>query len=93
MSETVQLALIAAIPPTIASLVGLWISWLNRRETKRLITKTDEIHVLANDNLSKQTDALAVANQKIQDLKQDVGQLVSVLRPAPSIVTDGSRAE
>jgi hypothetical protein len=51
MSETVQLALIAAIAPTLAVLAGLWMAWLNlKKDAAATATKTAEkLDVIATD--------------------------------------------
>ncbi len=76
-------AVIYAVGPTVAALVGAVISWGNRRRAEEvkeqnsiaiqqnnaIITKTDEIHELANSNLTAIQAELIQANQKIARLE------------------------
>jgi hypothetical protein len=66
MTETVQIALIATIAPTIAAIAGIVISWLNSRRNSR---KIDEVILSTNgmkDELIKTTDLAAQARGHLQ---------------------------
>jgi len=90
LSETVQIALVATIAPTVAALAGVFISLGNRRKAEEtrvavtataakadtIIEKAAEIHTLTNSNLSKVTAALEVANEKIQGLEKLMASMV-----------------
>lgn len=90
----IAVALFGAIPPTLMAYAAL-------RQGKRvgaqtvavaattdhLVTKTAEIHVLTNDNLSRITARLEVANAKIAGLERLVSLLIDKNRG--SQVTDG----
>lgn len=77
MTDTVQIvvAAFAAIPPTLVALAGLRQGRSNHQQGAELATKTDEIHVLTNANLTKVTADLALANQRIADLEQLVSAM------------------
>jgi len=57
MTESVQAALIVAIPPTLAAVIA-WIGLL--RQGKQQITRLDQIHVVMNSRL---TEALMKIDQ------------------------------
>lgn len=58
---TVALAMLVAVPPTIAAVATLFVAM---RQEK----KTDEIHVLVNSNLTAVKADLAIANERIESL-------------------------
>lgn len=72
-------ALIAAGPPTVLA----WLAWKQSQENSKksdaITGKVNEVHSLANSNLSAQTAALAEANTKIAILEKSVGALVERL--------------
>jgi hypothetical protein len=70
MSDPVQLALVTSIAPTLAALAAMIIGIRNSRKADSIITKADEIHTLTNSNLTKVTNALAVAQEKIDGLQK-----------------------
>lgn len=75
--------IIAAIPSTIAALAAAFVALASLIKSKengrvadataqkadKLIEKTTEIHTLANGNLSKMAESLAVAMKEIEGLK------------------------
>lgn len=79
LTDAAQLALIAAIAPTLAALAALIMGIVNSRKSDRnsdkadavndkantLIEKTAEIHTLTNSNLTEVRSELREANQKI----------------------------
>lgn len=65
MTEAVQLAIIACVPPTIVALAGLLVSISNRKkvtETKQLVVEVD----------SKATDIKKIANGANTELKNEL---------------------
>jgi len=60
---SVALAVLVALPPTIAATGALIVAM---RQEK----KTDEIHVMVNSNLTSVKADLAMANQRIEDLSK-----------------------
>jgi len=83
MSETAQLALIAAIIPTIAAIAAAVLSVMtllksneNGTKSDAIIQKSDVIHTLTNSRLTEVTAQLAVANEKIEGLQKLVSQMM-----------------
>ncbi len=83
MSETVQLALIATIAPTLASLVAVYVSIQGNKAAKKASEKIDiigdkttEIHTSTNGTLASMTKALEVSHTEIAGLKDMVASLV-----------------
>lgn len=72
MNDTVQIALITSIAPTLAAVVAAVIGWLNHLQGK-------EIHWLVNSNMSKVQADLAQANLKIEELERVIGALANKL--------------
>lgn len=70
MSDTVLLAAIAAIAPTIAAIAAVFIGVRNSRKSDVIIEKAAEIHTLTNSSLSKVQSSLEVANEKILGLEK-----------------------
>jgi|GEM_PF-2127775 len=64
MTDVIVVALIAAVPATVAAAVGV----SNSR-------KANQIHVLVNSNMTALKSDLAIANSKIEDLEQLVGKM------------------
>ncbi len=67
MSDLVTVALIAAVPPTIAALCSLVINLKNRKEIRVLHEQNHEMHILMNsrlDELLKQSGHTAFAEGK-----------------------------
>ncbi len=69
MSESMVVAFIAAIPPTLMALASLLKSQENGR-------KSDQIHVLVNSNLTNVKQELADANKRIVQLQKTVEALL-----------------
>ena len=63
MLETVILALITAIPPTIVALATFY-------QVRVVSSKTDGVHVLVNSNLAQVKADLAIAKEQIVRLTQ-----------------------
>lgn len=70
MSDTVLLAIIASMAPTLMALAALAVSFRNLKKSDVIIEKAAEIHTLTNSNLSQITAALGVANEKILGLEK-----------------------
>jgi len=94
MSDTVMLAFIASIAPTIAAIAAMVIGLRNTRETKKVEAKTDtiiekaaEIHTLTNSNLSAVTKALELAQAEIGSLKQLMAQMTAATSEALRVKT------
>ena len=64
----ILIALIAAIPPTIAAVAALWSSWKNGR-------KSDAIHVLVNSNMQDMQRQLMTGMEKIAELERVIVEL------------------
>lgn len=89
MSDAVQLAIVASIAPTIAAVATLVVSWRNgvkvdatNAKVDAVSAKADVIHSLANDNLSKATNAVAVANETIKGQQNLIQSLTKNPPPA-----------
>jgi len=65
MTDAVQLALITAVPPTLAILANIW---LTEHRSMKASAKLDHITVLTNSTLT-------AANQRIESLAADVEAL------------------
>lgn len=63
MTDSVSLALIGGIAPTLAALGGLFVSLRNSK-------KSDEIHVLVNSNLTAVKADLALALERVDKLEK-----------------------
>ena len=79
MTDSVLLALITSVPPTIAALAALWVGIHNGgkadetgKKADALIVKTAEIHTATDGNLSSLTKTLAVAQEKIDGLEKTI---------------------
>lgn len=84
--QTFVVALVVALPPTLAAMAGLIQSRLNAAKSDTIIEKANEIHVLTNSNLTAVKAALAEAQEKIESLEQLVTQLaMSKGEPVPPI--------
>lgn len=70
MSDTVLLAIIASLAPTLMALAAFVISLKNSRKSDVIIGKATEIHTLTNSNLTAITTALGIANEKIIGLEK-----------------------
>lgn len=62
MSEPIIIAMIVAIPPTLAAILSAWIGLANMK-------KSDGIHVLVNSNLTKVKQDLEIALKKVESLE------------------------
>jgi len=83
MTDTVQLALITAIPPTIAALAALLVGLQNRakatdtsKKVDAVIEKAVEIHTLTNGTNSVLQKSLEVAQEKIAGLEALISSVV-----------------
>lgn len=84
MTDTVQLALIVGLPPTLVALSGLIVSLRNgtkqdatAKKADTIIEKATEIHTLTNSNLAKVSAALDVALAKIEGQGKLIESLVT----------------
>jgi len=75
VTDALAIALTVAAAPTLLALGSFMQSLRNGKKTDALVVKTDEIHVLANANLAKVTEALNIANQRIAGLERMIGEL------------------
>jgi hypothetical protein len=87
---TVLLGLISAIPTTLVAWGALKQGKKNQavaqsveEKTDGLVSKTNEIHALADGNLGEITKALAGANEKIANLERLVGALMTARQGEP----------
>lgn len=92
MTDTVQLALIAAVPPTIAAMAALAVSIHNGmkaaetgKKADTIIEKAAEIHTLTNSNLSAVTKSLEVAQARIDGLEKLVAQNLAAKKVADDL--------
>jgi len=77
MSDPVQLALITAVPPTLAALAALIVGIRNTHKATAIITKADEIHTLTNSNLTAVKADLVAASERIKSLEQLVASMAA----------------
>lgn len=79
MTETaivaIAAAVIAATPPTIVAWLSFSQSRTNSLKADQTAKKVDEVHALANSQLSSVTSALAIANEKILGLEKMISAL------------------
>jgi hypothetical protein len=73
LTDPTILAIIAAVPPTLLALAAFMQSFKNNILSKDRSAKTnakiDEVHVLANSNLTRVRADLAVALKRIETLE------------------------
>lgn len=74
--KPVLVALITIVPTTMIAVAVLFTSISNNRKADQIITKTDEIHVLTNSNLSAVKTDLMLANERIQKLEKLLTDMV-----------------
>jgi hypothetical protein len=79
MSDVVVVALIVAIPPTIAALLAWSESKRTTAKADVIVAKADEIHTLTNSNLAAVKADLAMANSRIVSLEALVSKLTDEL--------------
>lgn len=72
MSDTVAIALIATITPTLAALASFLVSLRNGRKTDVVIEKASEIHAATNGTLHKVTNANDVLIEKVDGLERQL---------------------
>lgn len=91
MSDAFWLAIITAVPTTLAALGALIVSIRTGRKTDVVAAKVEavdakaiEIHSLTNSNLSAVRTALEVANTKIDGLKAQVAVMAIAKMDADS---------
>lgn len=88
MTPEVQLALVAAIVPTIAAIGAIVVVIAGNRhadrkadvivaKTEAIAVKAEEIHTTSNGHLTAVTAALAAANEKINSLEKLVTAMVT----------------
>lgn len=79
MTPEVQLALVAAIVPTIAAIGAIVVVIVgNRRVVQKaevIVAKVDEVHATTNGALSTVTKSLEVATEKVAGLEKLVNAL------------------
>jgi hypothetical protein len=99
MTDLVEIALIATIPPTVAAVAGVFVSLSNGRKAdlnKIVVDKTSdkvsdvsektvEIHALTNSTLSKMGTDLQVAIEKVSGLEKLVSSMQSAKVIADSV--------
>lgn len=69
MTDTVVLAIIGIIAPTVASVGAVMVSLRNGTKTDTVIAKTELVHTLVNSNLTAVKDALSAALERIKKLE------------------------
>lgn len=79
MSDTVRIALIVSIAPTIAAFAALVVGIHNSFKANVIIEKSVEIHAQTNSNLDRVVEALRLAHVEIEALKLANGE-IDVLR-------------
>ncbi len=67
MTDSILIAIIVALPPTLTALAAF-------KQGIKISKKTDEIHELTNSNLTSIKAELAIANQEIADLKKFIAK-------------------
>lgn len=81
MTPEVQLALVAAIVPTIAAIGAIVVVIAGNRHADRkadvIVSKVDDVKVASNGHLTAVTASLAQANEKIASLEKLVTALGS----------------
>lgn len=68
MSETVLVALIVAVPPTLTAFLAFLRAGHVAAQTREIADKAEIIHVAVNSNLAAVKADLVIANQRIGDL-------------------------
>lgn len=63
MTEAMLIAIIAATPPTVASLVAVWLGWLNRSRIAKVQENVDGNLTNMTAELKEATAAILAANQ------------------------------
>lgn len=82
MSDTVVLAIIASLAPTLMALAAFVVSIHNSKKSDVIIEKAAEIHTLTNSSLSKVQSALDVANERIIGLEKLIASGVETKKEA-----------
>lgn len=77
MTDAIQTALIAGLPPTILAAAALIAAIRNSRKADKLIVKADEIHEVTNSAKSAVDEKLEVANKHIAELTRMVDKLIN----------------
>lgn len=82
MTPEVQLALVAAIVPTIAAVGAIVVVIVGNRRVAQvsqkadvIVAKVEEVHAASNGHLTAVTASLATANEKIASLEKLVTAL------------------
>lgn len=94
MTDATVVAIVTALPPTIAAIAALIVTIRNgTRSAERvakvdtkvntIIDKTAEIHELTNGNLSRTADALQVSTEKVVHLEKLVASLTEASTKTP----------
>lgn len=68
MTDAVLVALLAAVPPTIAALAAMRVAMRNLR-------KSDEIHILVNGNLQATKEALTQSSESLIAAQEEIRAL------------------
>jgi hypothetical protein len=93
MTDTVQLAVLAAVVGAVAGFPA-WLATLKNgrkaaeigKKVDAVIVKAEEIHALANSNLSKATSALEVSNAVNAGLKAVIQEMVAAKLIADKLI-------
>lgn len=93
MTDAVQLALIAAVAPTLVAGVGVVVSLVNTLKANNIIGSTKEIHTLTNANLTKVTSALDLALKEIQGLREQINLLTKAKEVADALAEKNKPGE
>lgn len=88
MTPEVQLALVAAIVPTIAAVGAIVVVIVgNRRVTTKadvIVAKVDDVKAATNGHLTSLTKSLEVATEKVSGLEKMVAALTVELNKKPN---------
>ena len=97
MSDAFWLALITAIPTTLAALGAMYVSIRNGHKADITAAKVDavdakaiEIHTLTNSQLSRVTAALELANSKIAGLERLVSNMAEAKAIADQVIVNAT---
>lgn len=84
MTDIVEIALIAGLPPTLAAVGTLVVSLRNsqkhddeKTKVDEISTKADEIHVLVNSNMTEIKAKLAASELRVQKLEELLTSITS----------------
>ncbi len=83
MTDPVQIALVATIAPTVASVVAVVIAWINHRDGNVRDKKLDHITVLTNSTLTSANQRIAELETLVLSLDQRIAT-ITAFQTAPA---------